>query len=142
MAEPLTFVDTNVLVYAYDTQDERRTLALSVVDDLWSRGTGALSNQVLAEFYSATTKKLRKPIPRPLARAAVASFAEWRFHRVEPMDIGAASELEERHRLQFWDALIIVAAQRLGASILLSEDLQAGRRFGSLRVVNPFAAEV
>lgn len=53
-------------------------------------------------------------------------------------DVVDASSLEEQHTLSFWDALIVVAARRTGASILLSEDLQTGRGFGALTVANPF----
>jgi predicted nucleic acid-binding protein len=44
----------------------------------------------------------------------------------------AASELEERHTLSFWDALVLEAAR------LVSEDLQPGRSFGGVTVENPF----
>jgi predicted nucleic acid-binding protein len=53
-------------------------------------------------------------------------------------DIAAASQLEERHQLSFWDALIIVSAQRSRARALLTEDLQDGRRFDGLEVVSLF----
>ena len=52
----------------------------------------------------------------------------------------AASELAERHRLQYFDALICVVAQRGGASILFSEDMHDGLRLGMMTIVNPFAA--
>ncbi len=39
----------------------------------------------------------------------------------------------------WWDALIVAAAQRVGCRTLLSEDFQAGQKFGDLTVVNPFA---
>jgi predicted nucleic acid-binding protein len=51
----------------------------------------------------------------------------------------AASRLEERHRLSFWDALIVEAALRSGALRLVTEDLQTGRRIGGMTIVNPFA---
>ena len=60
------------------------------------------------------------------------------MRRIEPTDIIAASELEKRHRLSFWDALVVVSAKRAGATTLATEDLQHGRRFADLVVVNPF----
>ena len=53
-------------------------------------------------------------------------------------DLLAASELCERDKIQFWDALVIRTAQRAGASTLWSEDLQDGRQFGGVRIRNPF----
>ena len=49
-----------------------------------------------------------------------------------------AIALENRERLAFWDALVVVAAVRGGAKILLSEDLHAGRAIAGVRVLNPF----
>jgi len=40
--------------------------------------------------------------------------------------------------VSWWDAVIVAAAQALGCSILLTEDLQHGHAFGEVRVVDPF----
>jgi predicted nucleic acid-binding protein len=42
-----------------------------------------------------------------------------------------------RHKVHFWDALILEAAERADVSILYSEHLATGQRFGAIRVVNP-----
>jgi predicted nucleic acid-binding protein len=98
-----------------------------------------VSTQVLQEFYVTVTRKVPKPLAKRAARAVVDTYRAWPVHRPEVDDVIAASELEERHQLSFWDALIIVSAQRSGARTLLSEDLQDGRRIGELIIVNPFA---
>ena len=72
------------------------------------------------------------------ARGIVASYAEWCRVATDPELIVAAGVLQERHTLNFWDALIVEAAQRSMASTLLSEDLQDGRMFGDIVVENPF----
>ncbi len=139
MPDPLTFVDTNVLLYAHDRDaGDRHDQAVRIVDQLWEHGTGALSTQVLQEFYVNATRKLARTIGRAEARDIVADYATWRVHQVSVRDVVDASSLEEQHTLSFWDALIVVAARRTGASILLSEDLQTGRGFGALTVANPF----
>jgi len=81
----------------------------------------------------------RKIIPVQLARDAVAIF-ERRLQTAaaQPDDLQEASLLSEKHRLQFWDALICVVARRAGATTLLSEDMQDGLKLASLTVVNPF----
>ena len=136
---PIAFVDTNVLVYAFDRQaGSRHDLARLLLADLWASGAGALSTQVLQEFYATTTRKLAQPLSRGAAREVVEAYRRWPVLTIGPSDIVAASELEERHSLSFWDALIVVAAQRSGAVRLLSEDMQAGRRFAGLVVENPF----
>ncbi len=134
-----TFVDTNVLVYAHDAQAGGRHLtAKRVLSELWESRDGSLSTQVLQEFYTVATRKLTPAMPRRQARGLVAAYAEWCDVATEPQLIVAASRLEEEHTVAFWDALIVVAALRAGASLLVSEDLQDGRQFGTLTVANPF----
>jgi predicted nucleic acid-binding protein len=76
---------------------------------------------------------------RATARKIVALYAEWPVVQVDVSLILAASELEERHTLSFWDALIVEAARRSGAGRLVTEDLQSGRTIGDLTVESPFA---
>lgn len=133
------FVDTNVLIYAFDAHDEQRSgIARTVLAELWKSGRGALSTQVLQEFYAVATKKLRPPLPAADARRVVADYAEWVAVETTPQLIVSASLLAEQHTVAFWDALIIEAALLSGARRLISDDLQDGRRFASLEVHNPF----
>ena len=135
----LTFVDTNVLAYAHDPTDRtKHEIARSVVGDLWQSRTGALSTQVLQELYVVVTRKFHPPMSRRSARELVGVYSEWTLAQPDVKMILAASELEERHRLSFWDALVLEAAARLGASRLLSEDVQHGRTIRGVRLVNPF----
>ncbi len=55
-------------------------------------------------------------------------------------DLLAAIDLHQHHRVSIWDALIVRAAQRSGCAVLLTEDLQDGRVFDGVEVVNPFRA--
>ncbi len=138
-AAALTFVDTNVLVYAHDRSEGRRQpIAVELLDRLWRSRTGILSTQVLQEFYVVATRKLAPPMSRQAARQTVISYAEWPVVEIDGPLIVAASRLEEAHTLSFWDALIAESALRGGASRLVSEDLQSGRSLAGLSVVNPF----
>jgi predicted nucleic acid-binding protein len=141
MREPeATFVDTNVLVYAHDRSEPRKQpVARALVDGLWGNRTGVLSTQVLQEFYVVATRKFDPPMTRREAREIVSLYAQWPIVEVDVALIVAASELEERHGLSFWDALIVEAARRSGAARLASEDFQAGRRYGGVRADDPFA---
>ncbi len=142
MSDDLTFVDTNVLVYAYDADaGNRHDAAQAILVELWNGRTGAASTQVLQEFYVTVTRKLSTPVARQTAREIMSTYRAWPIHRPEIADVIAASELEEHHSLSFWDALVVTSAQRVGAHTLLSEDLQDGRRIGELVIVNPFADE-
>ncbi len=137
MTDELTFVDTNVLLYAQDRRDDRRRgIAQDVLQQLWASGTGTLSTQVLQEFYDAGTRKLR--LEPALARSVVAFYAAWPVVETTAQLIVSASLLHERHGFSFWDAMVVEAALLSRATTLLSEDLQHGRRIGTLEITNPF----
>jgi predicted nucleic acid-binding protein len=137
---PLTFVDTNVLAYAYDRSETgKQPVAKAHLTMLWRNRAGALSTQVLQEFYVVATRKLPAPMHRTTARRIVRLYAEWPVVRIDVPLVLAASELEERHTLSLWDALIVEAARRSGATRLLTEDLQHGRVIGGVAIENPFA---
>jgi predicted nucleic acid-binding protein len=139
MSVELTFVDTNVLLYAHDRSAGRKQeVARALLTALWGTRAGVLSTQVLQEFYVNATRKLPKPLRPAQARSVVGRYATWPVHRIDPPDLQAASELEQRHRLSFWDALVVVSAARMQASTLLTEDLQHGRRLLGLEIVDPF----
>ena len=133
----LTFVDTNVLLYAEDGRErDRRDVAARVLGDLWTSGLGVLSTQVLQEFYDNATRKLR--MPPESARRIVAQYAEWPVVETTAQLIVSASLLHERHGFAFWDAMVVEAALLSGATTLLTEDMQDGRRLGGLTIRNPF----
>lgn len=140
-APGLTFVDTNVLVCAHGVGDDepRARRARKELAELWRDRTGRVSTQVLQEFYSVATRKLKPPLPRGQARGVVAAYGDWSRVTIDVPMIVSASVLEEQHQLAFWDALIVEAALRSAATMLLSEDLQDGRKFGDLVVKNPFS---
>lgn len=136
----MTFVDTNVLAYAHDeSETNRQPLARALLDELWRDRSGVVSTQVLSEFYVVATRKFDPPLSRRGAREIVAAYGAWPVVQVDVPLILAASSLEERHTLSFWDALIIEAASRAGARRIVSEDLQGGRRLRGLTIENPFS---
>lgn len=134
-----TFIDTNVLVYAHDIEaGQRHHIAQDVLANLWSRGAGLLSTQVLQEFYNTATRKLSPRMTPSKARRVIAIYSEWCIRDTDPLIVMNASFLAEQHTVSWWDALIIEAASQSGAKYLLSEDLQHGRDFLGLEVRNPF----
>lgn len=130
-------IDTNVLIYAASDEPAEEVKRARAVD-LISTVSFGLSAQVLAEFYVTATRK----VTRTLSPAR----AMWWLERLLPFPcvdtdaalVHEAARLSERHRISYWDAAIIAAAERLGAPILDSEDLNHGQTYGSVRVVNPF----
>jgi predicted nucleic acid-binding protein len=134
-----TFLDTKVLAYAHDrSETHKQPIAQALLEDLWRTRSGVLSTQVLQEFYVVATRKFDPPMRRGAAREIVVLYGTWPIVQVDLALILAASKLEERHGFSFWDALVVEAARRSGATRLMTEDLQAGRRIGGVSIENPF----
>ena len=134
------FIDTSVLVHAHDLDSGlKRAIAEQVLKQLWQDETGALSTQVLQEFYAALTTGIASPVPRRAARDLIHAYSAWPVVTLDAADVQAASDVEERYRLSFRDALVVVAAQKSGATLLLSDTLQPYRPITGLALRNPFA---
>jgi len=132
-----SFLDTNVFVYAAAGRgdaESKRARALALIDD---EDIG-ISAQVLQEFYVTVTRKLRPGIPVQDARDDVRALMTWRPVSADSVMLEAAWAAQDRYRLSWWDALIVSAAQVVGADYLLTEDLQAGQDLDSVVVVDPF----
>ena len=137
--EPLTFVDTNVLVYAHDTSEAlKQPMARAVLEKLWERRTGVLSTQVLQEFYVVATSFQKIGMRPAEAREVVETYSAWPVVALVPEMLLSASQLHEHDGVAWWDALIIEAARIAGASRILTEDMQDGRELAGVRIVNPF----
>ncbi|HEY7387229.1 MAG TPA: PIN domain-containing protein [Bryobacteraceae bacterium] len=136
----LYFVDSNVLVYALDTANpQKQAAALRWRDALWQSQSGHLSWQVLHEFFYSATRKLH--ISEAVVRALVRSYAQWPVTGFSLSLIELAWYWTDRAQLNYWDALILAAAERSGCRWLLSEDFTHKRKYGSVEAVNPFLTE-
>jgi len=134
-----TFVDTNILVYAYDRgAGPRHDRAQNLLQTLWEQGQGALSTQVLQEFYVNVRRKAVNPITAKQARSLVTDYLAWNPVVNDGVAMLEAIDLEQRYKLSFWDSMIVVAAMKSGAATLCSEDFSHGQKFGTVQVVNPF----
>ncbi len=132
------FVDTNVLVYAHDADAGRKHVAArTLLHTLWNDGSGALSPQVLQEFYVNITRKLRTPVTKERARSIVDAYAIWCVD-LTSADISAAFRVEDEAHINFWDALIVASAAKAGAKYLLTEDLNHGQVIAGVEIHNPF----
>lgn len=131
------FVDTNILIYAHDGgAGAKHKASVALLERLFEDNSGMISIQVLSEFYAAATKKLG--MKGSEAEEVIRDLGSWTLHRPGHSDLLRASELHRKHQLSWWDAMIVHSAQELGCSVLWSEDLADGHRFGSLTVRNPF----
>jgi predicted nucleic acid-binding protein len=133
------FVDTNVLVYADDdaAPDKRDVARLRIVE--WMReGRMVVSTQVLQEYFVTVTRRLA--VPAEIARAKVEIYAGTEVVRITPPTILDAIDLARLHPMSFWDALVVRCASEAACETLATEDLQPGRKYGRVHVVDPFAS--
>jgi predicted nucleic acid-binding protein len=135
----LAFVDANVLVYARDPRDPaKRTRAAQWLESLWQHRNGRTSCQVLSEFYSVATRKLR--VPPDQAWDEAARYLAWSPRAVDTVLLARARDVERRYGISWWDSMIVAAAQLQDCVVLLTEDLQDGMVFGTLAVRSPFSS--
>jgi len=132
------FVDTNILVYAHDrSAGLKHQRAQALVESLWESGQGVLSTQVLQELCINLRRKASKPLPVSEVRQLIRDYSTWEIMTNTSESVLAALDIEARYKTSLWDALIIQSAEASGASVLYSEDLSDGQKYGALRLVNP-----
>jgi predicted nucleic acid-binding protein len=137
--EPVAFVDTNILVYAMANEDVARApVAQALIKRLMIAKAFRSSTQVLQELFVTLTRKGRKPFSVEEALRYLDRIAAYPVVTLDYGAVRAAAELSARETLSFWDALIIIAALRVQAGRLYSEDLQDGRTILGVQIVNPF----
>jgi predicted nucleic acid-binding protein len=136
-AKGKVFIDTNVLVYLFDRDaPEKQRRARAVIEREQANLT--LSPQVLQEFFVTVTRKLQKPMSEADAETALRHLAAFDVVPADATLVLQAVGRCRRDKVAFWDALIVESALAGHCERLFSEDLQDGRRFGELTVVNPF----
>ncbi len=133
-------LDTNVLVYAYDLADRgKQRRAVEVLESLALRRAGAISTQVLSEFFSTVTHKLVKPLPIEAAEVEVARHLQmWRVLDLTALIVMEAIRGVRNHHLNFWDAQIWAVARLHHIPVVLSEDFGDGAVLEGVRFLNPF----
>jgi len=137
-AKPLCFVDTNILLYAYsDADDPRSAKAFALVQRLLTSDQFCISTQVLQELLFNLRKK--KTLPTATAIMLVENLVQFPCFQVDVFAITQASLTADRHKISYWDALILTAAARLGATTVYSEDLNHGQHYDGIELINPFA---
>lgn len=133
------FLDTNILVYAYDrAAGWKHQRAAMLTEQLWNEGTGVISTQVLQEFCYTVRRKPTRPLSLDDTFAVVQQYLAWQVVANSPTSVLEAIQIEARFKVSFWDALILNAARSGGAKTLYTEDFSHGQLYGDVRAVNPF----
>lgn len=134
------FFDTNIFIYAYDPRDSRKqATATHLIQRYAIEGNAIINYQVIKEFFNFALVKAAAKLRPDDAQALLENV--FRTMQIVPSSISLVSDaihIQDRYRLSWYDSLIVSAAQHAGCSILYSEDLQHGQKFGTVTVRNPF----
>lgn len=132
----LTFIDTNILAYAYDADSGHKgARAREILGEI---DGAVVSTQVLLELFAVLTRKLE--VTRDAAEEAVESLMGLEVVATDTRLVREGLRISRDHDLSHWDAMIVAAAATSGCEILLTEDLNDGQVIEGVRVVNPFPA--
>ncbi len=131
------FLDTNVFVYAAAGRGKEETKRKRALELIENQDFG-LSAQVLQEFYVTVSRKIEVLLSPEQALDWVEQLEVFPCLAIDSALIKIAIEIGRRYQISYWDAVIVAAAEALGAPILYSEDLNHGQQYGSVRVLDPF----
>jgi predicted nucleic acid-binding protein len=133
------FLDSNVLIYAYDPKDLRKQGIARELVEKALLGDGVVSVQVLAEFAATLLNKLRPVVPPGAVTEILDAMHAISVVQPEAGTVRQAVQTYEQYGVQFYDGMIIAAAERAGCKKIWSEDLNAGQEYFGVKVENPFA---
>jgi predicted nucleic acid-binding protein len=136
-------VDTNVLVYSYDSTDRiKQHSSTALLSVLVQTGQGVLSTQVLSEFFWTVTRKLRPAFASDTARERVINLTlAWEVLAVSPSVIAEATRGVHEYQLSFWDAQFWAAARLNAIPYVVSEDFNSSSALEGVQFINPFVSD-
>jgi predicted nucleic acid-binding protein len=133
------FLDTNVLVYAYDLHDpQKQKKAQNLLAEGIEQENVVLSVQVLSEFFNAVTRNNEQPMTTDEAQEIIAVVSILPIEEIDLTMVNRAIDTRKTYQISYWDALIVAAAERAKCKTILSEDLNEGQSYHGIVVINPF----
>lgn len=137
------FIDTNVLVYAYDRSEMKKLQqAITILERLDATGMGVISTQVLTEFFVTVSYKLRQPLSTEQAYQRVQNYIQaWQVIDMTALIVLEAARGVFTYKFSMWDAQIWAAAKLNQIELVFSEDFNSGAMIEGVRFINPFAPD-
>lgn len=133
------FLDTNIFVYMFDANSQKRKTALQLIRRAADTGEGIISYQVVQEFFNVALRRFTHPMSvAESEQYLITVFRPLLAVHSSPGLYLEALRIADRHRLSWYDSLIVAAAQEGNCDTLYSEDLNAGQEIDGVRVENPF----
>jgi len=133
------FFDSNIICYAFDTKDkEKKEKAKELLKNWMSSGKLVISTQVLQEVFVVLTRKTKPPLKPEKTKEILEVFLPFEIVQITPELIFKAIDILIKHRISFWDALIISAAVKAKCKVVFTEDLNDGQIIEGVTIINPF----
>ncbi len=133
------FFDTNILVYANDSNEkEKQKIARDLIKDSLLKQTGAISVQVLSEFWVTVTRKLKEPLSFEIAEKEIELFQLMKIITLDYSLFRDALRFQRIVHVSYWDSLILAAANAAGCKTIYTEDLNHGQIVSNMEIHNPF----
>lgn len=132
-AKPV-FIDTNVILYLFSEDKNKKKVALSLLSSEYT-----ISTQVINENINVCLKKLKLSKKEAFAhgRKLLNTF---NVTCIYPNTIVRAMDILEKYSISFWDSMIVAAALENNCQTLLTEDMQDGLVVENTLVIkNPFS---
>jgi predicted nucleic acid-binding protein len=134
------FLDTNVFVYVFDTTAPVKAKnAARLVRDAVDTGKGIVSYQVVQEFFNVAFRRFSQPMSVAEAEQyLITVFRPLLAVHSSPALFVEALRIAGKHRLAWYDSIIVASALEGRCDTLYSEAFQHGRKIEGLRIENPF----
>jgi predicted nucleic acid-binding protein len=131
-----TFVDSNILVYAYDKSEaHKQAIAEKIIEEFWKGPIfPSISTQVLMEFFV----NIRPKVPEGQVSKIAVAYLRWNVVPNDAALFREAAHFYDKHQLSLWDCGILAAAKKAGSKFILSEDFQHNRSYEGIKIINPF----
>jgi len=133
------FLDSNVLVYAYDASNPQKQSVAQALVERAVAGEAMASTQVLAEFAATLLHKITPPANAEAVMAILDSLGPIKLIAPDAGMVRRAVEARLTYGVHFYDGMIVAAAERAGCQRILTEDLNPGQKYFGVTVSNPFA---
>jgi predicted nucleic acid-binding protein len=139
---PDRLIDTNILVYAYDSSEgEKHEIAKDILRQIWIEGGGVVCLQNLMEFFVIITQKVENPIDVMMAKDIVYDFIKserWTIIDRDADTFLSAIELVSEFDIHLWDAAIAASMKENNLTEIVTENEKDFRKVPDIKVVFPF----
>ena len=141
--EPEFFIDSNVLVYAFDASEpKKQAVARKLLKDCFGgKACIAVSTQALSEFFVTVTGKMQNPLDGETAGKIVKNFLKFKRVKtliVSPSTLAAAIQTANFTKRHFWDCLIAETMKENKIFAILTENSKDFEKIQGITVINPF----